>query len=91
MVGRSFFRVARVQIGPVFSLLLSAKEGEKDIKEYYNSITIGWQSGVGFDVWKMVIDLKYEGNLSRFGNEIAGIRTNHGYALWVLSVGVNIL
>lgn len=91
MVGRSFFRVFRAQIGPVFSLLLSAKEGEKDVKDHYSNTTIGWQGGLGFDAWKMVIDLKYEGNLSRFGSTIAGTRTNHRYALWILSVGVNIL
>lgn len=90
MAGLSFFGIVRAQIGPVFGLLLSAKEGKKDVKEHYSSITVGWQGGLGFDLWRMVIDLKYEGNLSRLGNKTAG-RTHPGHALWALSVGINIL
>jgi Outer membrane protein beta-barrel domain len=91
MAGISFFGVVRAQIGPVFSLLLSAKEKGKDVIEHYSSMTVGWQGGLGFDLWRMVIDLKYEGNLSKFGNETAG-RTNPGHAPWAtLSVGINIL
>jgi len=45
---------------------------------------------VGVDVWNVLIDLKYEGTLSRFGDKIAGIRTNHGHALWSLGVGFKI-
>jgi hypothetical protein len=90
MAGLSFFGVARAQIGPIFSLLLSAKEGEKDVTEHYNSITVGWQGGLGFDLWRMIIDLKYEGNLSRSEHETAG-RTNPRRAPWTLSVGVNVI
>jgi hypothetical protein len=32
MLGLSFFKVVRTQLGPIFSLLLSAKEGRKNIK-----------------------------------------------------------
>ena len=91
MVGISFGGVVRTQIGPVFSLLLKAKKGGNDIKEHYRSPTVGWQAGLGIDIWKIIIDLKYEGYLSGLGETIAGIHTNHGYASWLLSVGVNIL
>ncbi len=91
MLGLSFFGVVRAQLGPVFSWLLSATEGDKNVKEHNSSITVGWQGGLGVDLWKMVIDLKYEGNLRRLGNEIAGMRTNRRHAMWVLSIGVNML
>jgi Outer membrane protein beta-barrel domain len=91
MVGCYFFRVVRIQIGPVFSLLLSAEEDKKDVKKHYSNTTIGWQGGLGFDAWNMVFDLQYARSISRFGNEIAGMRTNHGYGLWILSIGVNVL
>ena len=91
MVGLSFLGLARVQLGPVFSLLFRATEGEKNVKDYYSHLTVGWQGGVGVDVWNMVIDFKYEGTLSKFGDEIGGFRTKHGHALWTLGVGVNLL
>ncbi len=91
MLGLSFFKVLRVQLGPVFSGLLRAREGEKDVKEHYSSITTGWQAGLGVDIWKVGIDLKYEGSLSKFGDKIAGISTDHGYAQWILSIGFNVL
>jgi hypothetical protein len=90
MAGLSFFGVARAQIGPIFSLLLKAKEGGKDVTEHYSSITVGWQCGLGFDLWKMIIDLKYEGNPSRFEHETTG-RTNPRHAPRTLSIGVNVL
>lgn len=91
MVGLSFLGFVRAQLGPVFSLLISATEGETDVKNYYNRFTVGWQGGLGVDIWNMVIDLKYEGSLSSFGEKIAGIDTKHGHALWMLSLGFNIL
>ena len=91
MVGLSFFSVFRIQLGPVFSWLLCAKEGRKNVREHYKSMTIGWQAGLGIDIWKIGIDLKYDGSLSKFGNKIAGISTNDSYAQWILSVGFNII
>jgi hypothetical protein len=90
MLGLSFFGIARVQFGPIFSVLLSAKEGDRDVREDYNSITAGWQGGLGFDIWRMAIDLKYEESLSKFGNNMAGMCANHRRALWILSIGIDI-
>jgi hypothetical protein len=67
------------------------KKGEKILREHYSSITTGWQAGLGVDIWKVGIDLKYEGSLSKFGKEIAGISTDHGYAQWIFGVSFNIL
>ena len=91
MLGLSLLGIARVHFGPVFSMLVSAKEGDRDVTEYYNRITAGWQGGLGFDIWKMAIDLKYEGALGKIGNEITGTCTNHRHAMWILSIGINML
>lgn len=89
MVGTKFLKVFRVQVGPTIGMLLDAKaEGlEEDIKSGYNDATIGYQAGVGVDLWNLIVDLKYEGNLSTFGNELFGFETDQKQSLWMVSVG----
>jgi hypothetical protein len=36
----------------------------------WNKATIGYQAGIGLDVGKMALDVRYEGNLSKFGTGI---------------------
>ncbi|MEL6358530.1 MAG: outer membrane beta-barrel protein [Bacteroidota bacterium] len=90
MVGLSFFSMVRAQVGPVFGLLLSALESDKSVEDHYSMMNFGWQAGLGVDIWNMVIDLKYEGNFSNFGDKIGKLNTKQGYGLWILSVGFNI-
>lgn len=90
MLGLSFFNTVRVQVGPVFSLLLNALEEGNSAKEHYEDTTLGWQAGVGVDIWNIVIDFKYEGNLSRFGDKVGKFSTEQGYELWILSIGFKI-
>lgn len=89
MLGTRFLKVFRVQAGPTLSLLLDANvEGlEEGIKSGYKDATIGYQAGVGLDLWSLVLDLKYEGNLSTFGDELFGFATNQTNNQWILSVG----
>lgn len=91
MVGFSFLGVLRVQLGPVFSWLLSAKEGTKNVRGRYSSTTTGWQAGLGVDIWKIVVDFKYESSASKFEDKNASISTEYGSAPWILSIGFNIL
>ncbi|OEK06218.1 outer membrane beta-barrel protein [Roseivirga misakiensis] len=65
----------RINAGPALSFLTSAESdiagAVTDIKDNYSSTTIGFQAGVGIDLLKFVIDLKYEGALSeKFGDAI---------------------
>ena len=63
----------RLGLGPVGSVIISDKSELKDITGYeakLRSATFGYQVGVGLDVWKAGIDIRYEGNLSRLGDEI---------------------
>jgi Outer membrane protein beta-barrel domain len=83
----------RLQAGPTFSFLTSAKSKTpsgvvEDIKDNYNAFTWGYQAGVGVDLLRFVIDLKYEDNLSNFADAVpTGINTNQRQSQWVLAVG----
>lgn len=62
-----------IGLGPVGSLILSEKSDLTDITDYETSLksaTIGFQAGAGLDVWKLGFDVRYEGNLSKLGDEI---------------------
>ncbi|MGI9542770.1 MAG: PorT family protein [Cyclobacteriaceae bacterium] len=91
MVGTKFARVLRVQAGPTVSILLNADAktdlGDIDIKSGYQDATIGYQAGVGLDIWNLILDLKYEGNLSTFGDSVLGIQTDQRNNQWIFSVG----
>ena len=65
----------RINAGPSFSFLTSAESDVSgavvDIKDNYSNSTVGFQAGIGVDILKFVIDLKYEGNFGeKFGDTI---------------------
>jgi len=66
----------RFNVGPVFGVLLDAEATEpvsqvtEDVSEFYREGTFGFQAGVGFDLWNLIIDLKYEGGISQFSKNI---------------------
>lgn len=60
----------RLNAGPAASVMIS---DPKDIIDgaTYKKATFGYQAGIGIDLLKkLTLDLKYEGNLNQFGNEI---------------------
>ena len=65
---------ARLQAGPIASIVLSSSSALKDYNNYeeeFNGATWGYQVGVGLDIFKKVtIDVKYEGNLSKLGDGV---------------------
>lgn len=98
LVGKEFFGVFRTNAGPVFSSLLRADLTESNIKgnitDAYRNNTVGFQVGFGFDIWKLMIDLKYEGSLSKFGDNIAtsgqNFVTDARPSQWLLSIGYQV-
>ncbi|MFO8236158.1 MAG: porin family protein [Bacteroidales bacterium] len=68
------FGPARVQAGPVASIILdnkSAIEAATDYKEEFNGATWGYQVGVGLDLLNtLTLDVKYEGGLSKLGDGV---------------------
>jgi len=67
------FRIGplRLQGGPVAHFHINSTSELIDFDGYeenFETITYGYQTGIGLDFWKFVLDLKYEGNFSRFGD-----------------------
>lgn len=64
----------RVNGGPAATIKISSPKELFDTQNYeslYKSATFGYQAGVGVDLFKkLTIDLRYEGNLNQFGNEL---------------------
>lgn len=68
----------RVGGGPSASFVLSNKPSDPftfsdpnlpaNIKFNYHTVTLDYQLGIGLDVWKLAFDLKYQGNITKFGN-----------------------
>jgi hypothetical protein len=83
----------RVQAGPSFSFLSSAEATDasgavEDLKDNYNSSTVGYQAGVGIDISKFIFDLKYEESLSNFADTVpGGFDTDQRASQWVIGVG----
>ena len=63
----------RLGLGPVGSIIVSDKSDLTDITGYeaaLKSATFGYQIGAGLDIWKIGIDLRYEGNLTKLGDHL---------------------
>lgn len=65
----------RINAGPSLSFLTNAESDfaglVTDIKDNYSSTSLGFQAGIGVDILKFVIDLKYEGALGeKFGDAL---------------------
>ena len=90
------FLFFRLQAGPSFSFLTSAESDIggtiTDIKDNYNSTTVGYQAGVGMDLLNLLaVDLKYEGNLSNFADASNFINTDQRQNQIVLAVGLKLV
>lgn len=61
----------RVMGGPAASIMLSSDTDLADVEGLYKSATFGYQAGLGVDLFKkLTLDVRYEGGLSNFGNEV---------------------
>ena len=63
----------RMGLGPVGSIIVSDKSDLTDITGYetkLKSATFGYQLGVGLDIRKVGLDIRYEGNLSKLGDHM---------------------
>ncbi len=66
------FGPLRLMAGPAASVMLSSdSDFFADAEELYNAATFGYQAGVGVDLLKKItIDVRYEGGLNTFGDEV---------------------
>jgi hypothetical protein len=63
----------RFQGGVVGHLFINSISDAVDIKGYeqrFKTATYGWQAGTGVDIWKLRLDLLFEGNFDKFGEHI---------------------
>ncbi|MBA7518175.1 hypothetical protein ES705_10242 [subsurface metagenome] len=63
----------KLQAGPVASVILNSKSDlleENGIELAYKGLTIGYQAGIGLELGSLLLDVKYEGNLSKLGDGV---------------------
>jgi len=63
----------KILAGPVAHFFLNSTSDLTDENFYdsiYDEFDLGYQAGIGFDIWKLSFDLKYEGNLNKFGSHL---------------------
>ncbi len=86
----------RLQAGPVGHVYVSSSSelfGLADYQEDFEEFTVGYQAGVGLDLWNVLLDFKYQssfqdvGSHLTFGGERVAFDTNPSQL--VMSVGLS--
>lgn len=72
LLGYSFFNVARIQAGPVASVLMEGKLADQSLKENLDKADWGWQAGLGFDIGHITADVRYERLKREYNNNQNG-------------------
>lgn len=64
LIGKRFFKVLRVNAGPIFTLLINEditqSSAYEKIESNYKDTTVGAQIGAGLDLAILTVDLRYE-------------------------------
>jgi hypothetical protein len=84
----------KLQAGPVGTFMLGSKSPLLDkynMEQNFKGATFGFQAGVGLELSSLLVDVKYEGNLSRLGDgvNIGGEQFNFDQRMsqWIFSIG----
>ncbi len=84
----------KVQAGPVATMKINTKmdfEDDYTMQQDYKGATFGYQAGIGLELSSLVLDVKYEGSLSRFGTGATfgdhEVEFDQRISQWVLSLG----
>ncbi len=67
------FGPLRIGAGATTTMNFGGRSDITDVDGFesrFKSFALGWQAGIGLDIWKFVLDFKYEGNLERYGDHI---------------------
>jgi hypothetical protein len=65
-----FFRMQAGPVGHFFINNLSDLTQTSTYAEKLDNSTLSWLAGVGLDIWRLRVDLNYEGGLHRFGENV---------------------
>ncbi len=94
MVGLKFGPL-RLQAGPVAHVFINNKSDLFDIKGYsqnFDKVNWGYQAGIGLDLWKIILDFKYEGSFNEFGDHMVfdgkGYSFNDNPGRLIASLGI---
>jgi hypothetical protein len=90
MAGISIANLVRVQAGPVASMLLSARQDGDNIQSFMEKSDWGYQAGVGLDIQKLTIDLRYERISRNFANPADQSNYDLANQQILLSVGLKL-
>ncbi len=69
LLGIRLVKVLRLYVGPDFSFLINVNTTE-DLNLNFKSTVVAYQAGLGLDLGRFGIDLKYEGNMSALTDNI---------------------
>lgn len=86
---------ARLNVGPVGSFVISETtdltELEPDFEMFSSAMTWGFQAGLGLDISKISLDVRYEGSLSELGESFSVGGTDFPLdarpSQWIISLG----
>ena len=88
------FGPLKLQAGPVATVILNSKSDlleENGIDHAYKGATIGYQVGAGIELTSLLLDVKYEGNLSALGDGVSignqDFNFDQRMNQWILSIG----
>jgi hypothetical protein len=83
-----------LEAGPVGHLHIASQTELDEVGGYeqrFNDFTLGYQAGVGLDIWKLTVGVRYEGNFTRAGDHMRigdeKIRFSQNPSRWVFSAG----
>ena len=63
----------RFQAGPEAHIFINSSSELFDFSGYeqkFEQATFGWLASLGLDVWNLMLDIRYEGNFSKFGDHL---------------------
>ncbi|MDI9356466.1 MAG: outer membrane beta-barrel protein [Chitinophagaceae bacterium] len=69
MIGYKFINIIRINVGPSFHYNLSVKQDGSNLIENVSSpknYTIGWEGGIGVDIWRFIFDARVSGSFDNF-------------------------
>jgi Outer membrane protein beta-barrel domain len=84
----------RLEAGPVAHAYLPAKTELDEIEDYEQRIqdfTLGYQAGIGLDIWRLLVDVRFDGNFQEFGEHMyigdQQINFSQVPTRWVMTLG----
>jgi hypothetical protein len=72
----------RLNLGPIATYHVLSSSDLLDIPGFSHElrhINWGFQAGLGIDFWKILFDLRYEGNINRFNNHLRFYDVQHAF------------